>query len=96
MEMLITDSIVHEIDTIRWLLGEEISRATVFTPRPSGLAAAGLQDPLVVVFEMESGRLVDVECFVNAQYGYDIRCEVAVESLHSRRTVDVRLAVPVH
>ena len=27
-EMMITDSIVHEIDTTRWLLGEEIVRAT--------------------------------------------------------------------
>jgi myo-inositol 2-dehydrogenase / D-chiro-inositol 1-dehydrogenase len=119
---------------------------------------------MVVMFELESGRLVDVECFVNAQYGYDIRCEIvaetgtlelasparvtarsaggrgdaiapgfqqrfgeayvhelqtwvaggspgatawdgyaaaavceaAVESLHTRRTVDVQLAVPVH
>jgi myo-inositol 2-dehydrogenase/D-chiro-inositol 1-dehydrogenase len=79
-EMIITDSIVHEIDAIRWLLGEEIVRTTVFAPRASGLAPAGLQDPIVVMFETESGRLVDVECFVNAQYGYDIRCEVVAET----------------
>jgi myo-inositol 2-dehydrogenase/D-chiro-inositol 1-dehydrogenase len=79
-EMLITDSVVHEIDTVRWLLGEEIARATVFAPRASRRAAAGLQDPQVVVFETASGRLVDVECFVNAQYGYDIRCEVVAET----------------
>lgn len=79
-ESIITDSIVHEIDTIRWLLGEEIVRTTVFAPRASGLAPAGLQDPLVAMFETESGRLVDVECFVNAQYGYDIRCEVVAET----------------
>jgi myo-inositol 2-dehydrogenase/D-chiro-inositol 1-dehydrogenase len=71
---------VHEIDTIRWLLGEEIARATVFSPRASGRAPAGLQDPQVVVFETASGRLVDVECFVTAQYGYDIRCEVVGET----------------
>ena len=88
-EMIITDSIVHEIDTIRWLLGEEIVRTTVFAPRASGLAPAGLQDPMIVMFEMESGRLVDVECFVNAQYGYDIRCEVVGE------TGTLELASPV-
>jgi myo-inositol 2-dehydrogenase/D-chiro-inositol 1-dehydrogenase len=88
-EMVITDSIVHEIDTVRWLLGEEIVRTTVFAPRASGLAAAGLQDPQLIVFEMESGRLVDVECFVNAQYGYDIRCEVVAE------TGTLELAAPV-
>jgi myo-inositol 2-dehydrogenase/D-chiro-inositol 1-dehydrogenase len=73
-EMVITDSIVHEIDTVRWLLGEEIVRATVFA------LPGTLQDPQVVVFEMESGRLVDVECFVNARYGYDIRCEIVAET----------------
>jgi myo-inositol 2-dehydrogenase / D-chiro-inositol 1-dehydrogenase len=73
-EMVITDSIVHEIDTVRWLLGEEIVRATVFA------LPGALQDPQLVVFEMESGRLVDVECFVNARYGYDIRCEVVGET----------------
>jgi myo-inositol 2-dehydrogenase / D-chiro-inositol 1-dehydrogenase len=79
-EMLITDSVVHEIDTLRWLLGEEIARATVFAPRANGRAPAGLQDPQVVIFETASGRLVDVECFVTAGYGYDIRCEVVGES----------------
>jgi myo-inositol 2-dehydrogenase / D-chiro-inositol 1-dehydrogenase len=88
-EMLISDSIVHEIDTVRWLLDEEIVRATVFAPCASGLAATGLQDPQVVMFETRSGRLVDVECFVNAQYGYDIRCEVVAE------TGTLELAAPV-
>jgi myo-inositol 2-dehydrogenase/D-chiro-inositol 1-dehydrogenase len=95
-EMLITDSVVHEIDTVRWLLGEEIARATVFAPRASSRAAAGLQDPQVVIFETASGRLVDVECFVNAQYGYDIRCEVVAETgtleLESPATVTARHA----
>jgi myo-inositol 2-dehydrogenase/D-chiro-inositol 1-dehydrogenase len=78
-EMVITDTVVHEMDTVRWLLGEEIARATVFAPRASGGAHAGLQDPQLVVFETASGRLVDVEAFVSARYGYDIRCEVVGE-----------------
>ena len=32
-EMLITSSLVHEIDVTRWLLGEEIVAATVRAPR---------------------------------------------------------------
>jgi myo-inositol 2-dehydrogenase/D-chiro-inositol 1-dehydrogenase len=78
--MLITDSVVHEIDVIRWLLGEEIVRATTFVPRASSLTKPGLQDPQLVVFETASGRLVDVECFVSSGYGYDIRCEVVGET----------------
>jgi myo-inositol 2-dehydrogenase / D-chiro-inositol 1-dehydrogenase len=78
--MMITDSVVHEIDVTRWLLGEEIVRATVFAPRASSRTKPGLQDPQLVLFETESGRLVDVECFVSAGYGYDIRCEVVGET----------------
>jgi myo-inositol 2-dehydrogenase/D-chiro-inositol 1-dehydrogenase len=93
-EMIITDTVVHEMDTVRWLLDEEIVRATVMTPRASSRAAAGVRDPQLVVFETESGVLADVEAFVNAQYGYDIRCEVVGETgtltLADPATVQVR------
>jgi myo-inositol 2-dehydrogenase / D-chiro-inositol 1-dehydrogenase len=79
-EMIITDTVVHEMDTVRWLLGEEIERVTVYTPRSSSRAPGGVRDPQFVVFETASGVLADVEAFVNAQYGYDIRCEVVGET----------------
>ena len=78
-EMIVTDTVVHEMDTVRWLLGQEIVRATVLTPRPTSLAAEGVDDPLFVIFQTEDGALADVEAFVNAQYAYDIRCEVVGE-----------------
>ena len=79
-EMIIRDSVVHDVDTARWLLGREVTRITVLRPRPTSRAAEGVQDPQFVLFETEGGVLVDVEAFVNAQYGYDIRCEVVGES----------------
>jgi myo-inositol 2-dehydrogenase/D-chiro-inositol 1-dehydrogenase len=78
-DMLITDSAIHEIDVVRWLLDEEIVAGTVLRPRRNGRGRADLQDPQVVLLETESGVLVDVEVFVNAEYGYDIRCEVVGE-----------------
>jgi myo-inositol 2-dehydrogenase/D-chiro-inositol 1-dehydrogenase len=78
--MIITDTVVHEMDTVRWLTGQEIVRVTVLTPRPSGLAAEGVRDPQLVLFETDAGLIADVEAFVNAQYGYDIRCEVVGET----------------
>jgi myo-inositol 2-dehydrogenase/D-chiro-inositol 1-dehydrogenase len=78
-EMLITSSAVHEIDVTRWLLGEEIVWATVRAPRSTTQAANGLRDPQLVLLETASGVLVDVEVFVNARYGYDIRCELVGE-----------------
>ncbi len=76
--MLITGSAVHEIDIARWLLGEEIVAVTVHTGR-SSRNAGPTRDPLLLVLESASGVLVDVEVFVNARYGYDVRCELVAE-----------------
>src|SRR3954454_4903 len=75
-EMTLTDSLVHDIDVVRWLLGEEFTEVTVIAPRATPNAPEGILDPLIVLLRTESGLHVDVECFVNARYGYDIRCEI--------------------
>jgi myo-inositol 2-dehydrogenase/D-chiro-inositol 1-dehydrogenase len=79
-DMLITDSVVHDIDVTRWLLGQEVVAARVFTPRRSSRAPDGLQDPQLVLLETAEGVLVDVESFVNCQFGYDIRYELVGET----------------
>jgi len=78
--MMITDSVVHDIDVTRWLLGQELVAATVFKARPSSLAPGGLQDPQMVLLETGEGVLVDVESFVTCQFGYDIRYELVAEA----------------
>jgi myo-inositol 2-dehydrogenase/D-chiro-inositol 1-dehydrogenase len=75
-DMSLTDSVIHEIDAARWLLGEEIVAASVVAVRPSPLAVDGVRDPQIVLLETASGAVVDIEVFVNCQYGYDVRCEV--------------------
>ena len=75
-DMLQTDSVIHEIDAARWLFGQELVAVTVVTPRSSPLAAVHLRDPQLVLLETAGGAIVEVEIFVNAQYGYDVRCEV--------------------
>jgi myo-inositol 2-dehydrogenase / D-chiro-inositol 1-dehydrogenase len=78
-DMVVSDSAVHEIDLVRWLFGEEVAATSILKPRRSGRAAEGLYDPLIVLLEMVSGVLVDVEVFINAGYGYDIRGEIVGE-----------------
>ena len=78
-EMAITDTAVHEVDLVRWLLGQEIVAARVLTPRRNS-RAGDLRDPLFVLFEMASGAIVDVEMSVNIAYGYDIRGEIVGET----------------
>ena len=77
--MIITDTAVHEIDITRWLLGDEITRVTVLSPRPTSRAREGLRDPLLILLETAGGQIVDVEAFVSAGYAYDIRCEIVGE-----------------
>jgi myo-inositol 2-dehydrogenase/D-chiro-inositol 1-dehydrogenase len=79
-EMIIKDTVVHDVDTLRWLLGQELITTTVFTPRPTGRAPEGVCDPQVIVFATEARQVITVEAFVNAQYGYDVGCEVVGES----------------
>ena len=76
---VITNSAIHEIDISRWLLGEELVAATVHTPRPSA-AAGSTQDPQLLVLESQTGVLIDIEIFVNARYGYEVRCELVGEN----------------
>jgi myo-inositol 2-dehydrogenase/D-chiro-inositol 1-dehydrogenase len=66
-EGMITDSVVHEIDLVQWLFGEPVAAVSILKPRRSIQAAEGLHDPLIVLLEMASGVLVDVEVFVNAR-----------------------------
>jgi len=79
-DMMVSDSAVHEIDLVRWLFGEEVVGTSILRPRRSARAGDGLHDPLIVLLEMAGGVLVDVEVFVNAAYGYDIRGEIVGES----------------
>jgi myo-inositol 2-dehydrogenase/D-chiro-inositol 1-dehydrogenase len=76
---LISGSAVHELDVVRWLLDDEPAAISVHRPRPSA-KAGGAQDPVVLVVEMACGVLVDIEVFVNAGYGYDVRTELVGES----------------
>lgn len=75
-EMSMTDSVVHEFDTFRWLFDSEIAAVTVLPVKKSPLGAVELRDPQIVIFDMAAGEVVTVESFVNCQYGYDVRCEV--------------------
>ncbi|GMA21630.1 Gfo/Idh/MocA family oxidoreductase [Arsenicicoccus piscis] len=76
----INDTAIHEIDTMRWLLGEEFVSARVDKPKKTSQRFEHLQDPLVLVLTTQSGTRVDDEVFVNCQYGYDIRCELVGET----------------
>ncbi|MEV4622479.1 Gfo/Idh/MocA family oxidoreductase [Asanoa sp. NPDC049573] len=82
-EMIVRDSLVHEVDVCRWLFDDEIATVSVLTPAPSRLAPAGVSDPLVAIFRMTGGGIATAEVFVNSQRGYEIRCEAVGERASS-------------
>ena len=79
-DMAITDTVIHEIDTMRWLLDDEYVSAQVLYPKKTSKASKHLADPQIVLLETVTGIRIDVEVFVNATYGYDIQCELVGET----------------
>ena len=79
-DMAITDTFVHEIDVLRWLLNDDYISAQVIKPRRSKLAPEGLHDPIMVLLETANGIRIDAEIFVACQFGYDIQCQVVGET----------------
>ena len=78
-EMIVRDSLVHEVDVARFLFGQEVTEVTVLSPAPTRAAQPGVVDPQVALFRMEGGGLVTSEVFVNSQVGYEVRCEAVAE-----------------
>nr|WP_275588506.1 Gfo/Idh/MocA family oxidoreductase [Microlunatus panaciterrae] len=78
-EMMIRDSVVHEVDVARFLLGEEIATVQVIKGAATRRAPEGFNDPMLVIFETESGRVVTDEIFVRTGVGYEVRTELVGE-----------------
>jgi len=68
---LVTGSMVHELDTIPWLLDDPVVGIRVESP-----VVEGFRDPQLATLWTRGGVMVTAEVFVNAGYGYDVRCEV--------------------
>ncbi len=77
--MAISNSLIHEIDVLRWLISEDYESVEVSLPRKTKYAAANLQDPQILILHSKSGIRMDVEIFVNCHVGYDIQCEICCE-----------------
>jgi myo-inositol 2-dehydrogenase/D-chiro-inositol 1-dehydrogenase len=77
--LMIYDSVVHEMDGVRYFTGEEITEISVRKGRVTTGGDGRLTDPQQVLMRTESGVLVDVEIFVNALFGYQVHTEAVFE-----------------
>jgi myo-inositol 2-dehydrogenase / D-chiro-inositol 1-dehydrogenase len=89
--MIVRDSLVHEVDVTRFLLGEEIATVQIIKPMANRGAPRGLQDPQIAIFQTAGGRHVDVELFVTTGVAYEVRTEVVGELGSATIGLDVGL-----
>jgi myo-inositol 2-dehydrogenase/D-chiro-inositol 1-dehydrogenase len=71
----ITNTAIHEIDITRWLFGSDIVEVSWHAGK-STPNDPSRQDPQLLLLRNENGVLMVLDIFVNARYGYDVRCEV--------------------
>ena len=86
-EGLLVNSMIHEFDSVPWMLDDPIAAVTVFVPR---FAEGALKDVQVAVLETVGGSVVTVEVSINAQYGYDVHTEVDRHPGHGLAAAAVR------
>jgi predicted dehydrogenase len=79
-EFSVTGSAIHEFDVVPWLLRSPVVEVSWVAPRRSSQVHEGLQDPQLIHLRTADGVLSTCETFLNARYGYDIRCEVVGET----------------
>lgn len=77
--MAVENSMVHEIDVLRWLLGEDYATAEVRYGKSTKNGPADLHDPQIMILTTKSGVRIDVESFVNNHNDYDIKCEIVCD-----------------
>ena len=78
--MAISNTAIHEIDVLRWLLDEDYASVQMILPKKTSHTHADLRDPQLLIFQTKSGVTIDLEIFVNCRFGYDIKCDVVFET----------------
>ncbi len=77
--MLITDSVVHELDIVPWLAGSPVASVEVLRTRRNSRAPQGVSEPQLVLLELENGVIAEVEISVNLGFGYQVTTEAVFE-----------------
>ena len=77
--MLIEDSVVHEIDVVRFLTDSPIVAIEVKHGKRNTLSPDHLNEPIFVLLYTESGVLANVEMNVSVQFGYQVKTEAVFQ-----------------
>ncbi len=72
-ELSVTSSAIHDLDIVPWLLDSPVVEVAWLAGRS---AVDNFHDPQLILLRTADGCLSSVDIFLNARYGYDMRCEV--------------------
>jgi myo-inositol 2-dehydrogenase / D-chiro-inositol 1-dehydrogenase len=75
-EMGVSNSAVHDFDSARWLLGQEVESVYVRGLRSDPRLQENAFDLLSFQLNLSQQRLASIEVYVNAAYGYEVSAEV--------------------
>jgi myo-inositol 2-dehydrogenase/D-chiro-inositol 1-dehydrogenase len=78
-DAIITNSAGHDIDSARWLLGQEVTEVYVRGVRTRPSFSAETVDLLLMQMLLSGDRLATIEVFVAAEYGYEVSAEIVGE-----------------
>jgi myo-inositol 2-dehydrogenase / D-chiro-inositol 1-dehydrogenase len=78
-EVIVTNSAGHDIDTTRWLLGQEIVEVYARGVRSHATFSADTTDLLLLQMTLTGGCLATIELYVAAEYGYEVSAEIVSE-----------------
>lgn len=79
-DMLIFDSVVHEIDVVRFLTNSPIKSVEVKHMKRNSNNHNGFSDPILVLLTTESDVLATVEMNVSVRFGYQVATEAVFEN----------------
>lgn len=77
---MINDAFIHEIDIVHWLFNDSYKSVQVQFARPNTLnPLENLKDPEIATLKLTNGAIVNTYLTQNAEYGYDVMCQVIGE-----------------
>jgi myo-inositol 2-dehydrogenase/D-chiro-inositol 1-dehydrogenase len=78
-DLIINGSAVHDIDSTRWLLGQEVETVYVCGVRTEMSLQEDVCDLVLLQISLTDDTLASIEVYVTASYRYEVRAEVVGE-----------------
>jgi myo-inositol 2-dehydrogenase/D-chiro-inositol 1-dehydrogenase len=76
---IMTNSVIHDLDSARWLLGQEVEEVFVRGVRSRASFGSDTLDAMMLHLQMSGACMASLEATQAVEYGYEIAAEVICE-----------------